>query len=90
MVIDAGGKPMVEEAFDPSESPEGAMQKVTTFLDGERARRRSARRTWLGLLGLLAAVGALHGMTVAGWLSAEGRDLIASAGAVGFGILAQQ
>ena len=69
------------------------MRTVTTFLDGERARRRSARRTWLGLVGLLAGVGLLHGLTLAGWLPPEGRDIIASTsavGAVGLGVLAQR
>jgi hypothetical protein len=67
-----------------------AMRLVVTFLDRERAQRRSARRTWFGLLGLLAGVGALHAMTLAGWLPPEGRDVIASASAVGLGVLAQR
>jgi hypothetical protein len=59
------------------------MSSVNTFLAGEHARRRSARRTWVGMLGLLAGVGLLHGLTLAGWLPPEGRDIIASTGAVG-------
>jgi hypothetical protein len=78
---------MDEDMLDDGEN---AMRSVATFLDRERAQRRSARRTWIGLLGLLAAVGALHGMTLAGWLPPVGRDVIASAGAVGLGILAQR
>ena len=66
-----------------------AMHSVATFLDGERAKRRSAKRTWVGLLGLLAGIGALHGLTLAGILPPEGRDLIASASAVGLGLLSQ-
>jgi hypothetical protein len=66
-----------------------AMHSVATFLDGERAKRRSAKRTWVGLLGLLVGVGALHGLTLAGVLPPEGRDLIASASAVGLGLLSQ-
>ena len=73
-----------------SEAEEKAMRSVATFLDRERARRRSARRTWFGLLGLLAGVGVLHAMTVAGWLPPEGRDVIVSASAVGLGVLAQR
>ena len=69
---------------------ESAMRSVATFLDRERSRRRSARRTWFGLLGLIVGVGALHAMTVAGWLPPEGRDVIASASAVGLGVLAQR
>jgi hypothetical protein len=72
-----------------SGTPDSAMRSVATFLDSERARRKSARRTWFGLLGLLVGVGALHGMTLAGWLPPEGRDVIASASAVGLGLLAQ-
>jgi hypothetical protein len=78
----------VDEAV--SEAEEKAMRSVATFLDRERARRRSARRTWFGLLGLLAGVGVLHAMTVAGWLPPEGRDVIVSASAVGLGVLAQR
>ena len=74
---------------DSSEA-ESAMRSVATFLDRERSRRRSARRTWFGLLGLIVGVGALHAMTVAGWLPPEGRDVIASASAVGLGVLAQR
>lgn len=73
-----------------SDAEVSAMRSVATFLDSERAKRRNARRTWLGLLGLLAGVGVLHAMTVAGWLPPEGRDVIASASAVGLGILAQR
>ena len=73
-----------------SEAEEKAMRSVATFLDRERARRRSSRRTWFGLLGLLAGVGVLHAMTVAGWLPPEGRDVIVSASAVGLGVLAQR
>ena len=40
---------------DVSEAEASAMRSVATFLDRERAQRRSARRTWFGLLGLLAA-----------------------------------
>lgn len=75
---------------DVPEAEASAMRSVATFLDRERAQRRSARRTWFGLLGLLAGVGALHAMTVAGWLPPEGRDVIASASAVGLGVLAQR
>ncbi len=75
---------------DMSDDGENAMRSVATFLDRERAQRRSARRTWIGLLGLLAGVGVLHGMTLAGWLAPVGRDVIASASAVGLGILAQR
>jgi hypothetical protein len=69
--------------------PSRAMRTVATFLDSERARRRSAKRTWIGLLGLVAGIAALHGLTVAGLLPPEGRDLIASASAVGLGLIAQ-
>ncbi|HEX3772748.1 MAG TPA: hypothetical protein VHV30_17835 [Polyangiaceae bacterium] len=62
---------------------ESAMRTVDTFLAGEQARRRSALRTWMGMLGLLAGVGVLHGLTLAGWLPPEGRDILASTGAVG-------
>jgi hypothetical protein len=75
---------------DVSNAEENAMRSVATFLDRERAKRRSARRTWIGMLSLLAGVGALHGMTLAGWLPPEGRDVIASASAVGIGFLAQR
>lgn len=75
---------------DLSEAEASAMRSVATFLDRERARRRSVRRTWVGLLGLLAGVGVLHAMTLAGWLPPEGRDVIASASAVGLGVLAQR
>jgi hypothetical protein len=75
---------------DLSGAEASAMRSVATFLDSERAKRRSARRTWFGLLGLLAGVGVLHAMTLAGWLPPEGRDLIASASAVGLGVLAQR
>jgi hypothetical protein len=78
-----------EEVLETSEEGARAMRSVATFLDGERTRRRSARRTWLGLLGLLAGVGGLHALTLAGVLPPEGRDLIASASAVGLGLLAQ-
>ncbi len=78
---------MDEEVSDDGAS---AMRSVATFLDRERAQRRSARRTWFGLLGLLAGVGVLHGMTLAGWLPPAGRDVIASASAVGLGLLAQR
>jgi hypothetical protein len=77
---------MDDEVSDPGAS---AMRTVTTFLDAERARRKSARRTWIGLLGLIAGVGLLHGLTLAGVLPAEGRDILASAGAVGLGLVAQ-
>jgi len=73
-----------------SDAEANAMRSVATFLASERSKRRSARRTWVGLLGLLAGVGVLHAMTVAGWLPPEGRDVIASASAVGFGVLAQR
>ena len=76
-----------------SEAEASAMRSVATFLDRERANRRSARRTWYSLLGLVVGVGALHAMTLAGWLPPEGRDVIASAsavGAVGLGVLAQR
>jgi hypothetical protein len=76
-----------------SHGGEIAMRTVTTFLDGERARRRKARRTWLGLVGLIAGVGLLHGLTLVGWLPPEGRDIIASTsavGAVGLGVLAKR
>jgi hypothetical protein len=73
-----------------SDAEERAMRSVATFLDGERAKRRSAGRTWIGLLGLLAGVGILHGMTLAGWLAPAGRDAIASASVVGLGLLAQR
>jgi hypothetical protein len=75
---------------DLSDAEASAMRSVGTFLDSERAKRRSARRTWFGLLGLLAGVGVLHAMTLAGWLPPEGRDVIASASAVGLGVLAQR
>jgi len=75
---------------DVSDAEVKAMRSVATFLDGERAKRRSARRTWFGLLALLAGVGVLHAMTLAGWLPPEGRDVIASASAVGLGVLAQR
>ena len=75
---------------DPSEAEASAMRSVATFLDRERAKRRSVRRTWIGLLGLLVGVGVLHAMTIAGWLPPEGRDVIASASAVGLGVLAQR
>jgi hypothetical protein len=75
---------------DGSEAEANAMRSVATFLDRERAKRRSVRRTWIGLLGLLVGVGALHAMTIAGWLPPEGRDVIASASAVGLGVLAQR
>jgi hypothetical protein len=78
---------MDEEVSDDGAS---AMRSVARFLDRERAQRRSARRTWFGLLGLLAGVGVLHGLTLAGWLPPAGRDVIASASAVGLGILAQR
>jgi fatty acid desaturase len=78
-----------EEVSETSETGEGAMRSVATFLDRESARRKSARRTWFGLLALVAGVGALHAMTVLGWLPPEGRDIIASASAVGLGLLAQ-
>jgi hypothetical protein len=80
---------MEEDLSAVPDGGESAMRSVTTFLDRERARRRSARRTWLGLLGLLGVVGLLHGLTVAGWIPPEGRDILASASAVGFGLLAQ-
>lgn len=73
-----------------SEAEANAMRSVATFLDRERAKRRSVRRTWIGLLGLLVGVGVLHAMTIAGWLPPEGRDVIASASAVGLGVLAQR
>ncbi len=76
-----------------SDAEGNAMRSVATFLDRERANRQSARRTWYSLLGLLVGVGALHAMTLAGWLPPEGRDVIASAsavGAVGLGVLAQR
>jgi hypothetical protein len=44
------------------------------------------------MVGLVAGVGLLHGLTLAGWLPPEGRDIIASTGAVGavgFGVLAK-
>lgn len=75
---------------DVLEAEASAMRSVATFLDRERAKRRSVRRTWIGLLGLLAGVGVLHAMTLAGWLPPEGRDVIASASAVGLGVLAQR
>lgn len=75
---------------DVSDAEANAMRSVATFLDSERAKRRRARRTWFGLLGLLAGVGFLHAMTLAGWLPPEGRDVIASASAVGLGVLAQR
>jgi hypothetical protein len=74
---------MEEENTVRSDGGESAMSSVNTFLAGEQARRRNARRTWLGMLGLLAGVGLLHGLTLAGWLPPEGRDIIASTGAVG-------
>jgi hypothetical protein len=83
---------MEEEVIATSEEGETAMHSVTTFLAGERARRRTARRTWLGMLGLVVGVGVLHGLTLAGWLPPEGRDIIASTGAVGavgLGVLAR-
>jgi hypothetical protein len=81
-------RPTVDE--DVSEAEANAMRSVATFLDRERANRRSVRRTWIGLLGLLVGVGVLHAMTVAGWLPPEGRDVIASASALGLGVLAQR
>jgi hypothetical protein len=78
-----------EEVCDTSETGEGAMRSVATFLDRERARQKSARRTWIGLIGLVAGIGVLHALTVVGWLPPEGRDVIASASAVGLGLLAQ-
>jgi hypothetical protein len=83
---------MEEDSALMSEGADSAMRTVTTFLAGERARRRSARRTWLGMVGLVVGVGLLHGLTLAGWLPPEGRDIIASTGAVGavgFGVLAK-
>jgi hypothetical protein len=74
---------------DQSEQGANAMRSVATFLDGERKKRRSARRTWFGMLGLLVGVGVLHGLTVAGWLPPEGRDILASASAVGLGLVAE-
>jgi hypothetical protein len=80
----------VLEASDASQDgAREAMRSVATFLDSERAKRRSAKRTWVGLLGLLVGIGALHGLTLAGLLPPEGRDLIASASAVGLGLLSQ-
>jgi hypothetical protein len=84
-------RPAMDE--EVSEAEASAMRSVATFLDRERANRRSARRTWYSLLGLVVGVGALHAMTLAGWLPPEGRDVIASAsavGAVGLGVLAQR
>jgi hypothetical protein len=84
-------EPTMDDEMSDAEG--NAMRSVATFLDRERANRRSARRTWYSLLGLLVGVGALHAMTLAGWLPPEGRDVIASAsavGAVGFGVLAQR
>jgi hypothetical protein len=81
-----------EAAVAPSDGGEDPMRTVTTFLDGERARRRNAKRTWLGMLGLVVGVGVLHGLTLAGWLPPEGRDILASTGAVGavgLGVLAR-
>jgi hypothetical protein len=83
---------MVEDPSATFDGGEGAMRTVTTFLDAERARRRAARRTWLGMVGLIVGVGVLHGLTLAGWLPPEGRDIIASTGAVGavgLGVLAK-
>jgi len=80
---------MEENDTVTSEGGDNAMRTVTTFLDGERARRRSARRTWLGMVGLLAGVGLLHGLTLAGLLAPEGRDIIASTSAVGLGLISQ-
>jgi hypothetical protein len=74
---------------DMSDAEASAMRSVATFLDSERAKRRTARRTWVGLLGLLAGVGVLHAMTAAGWLPPEGREVI-TASAVGLGVLAQR
>jgi hypothetical protein len=80
---------MDEQEATPSDADPKAMRKVATFLDRERSRRRHARRTWFGLLGLIAGVGMLHTLTLAGVLPPEGRDIIASASAVGLGIVAQ-
>jgi hypothetical protein len=80
---------MDEEVLDTSDDGVSAMRSVATFLDREHSRRRSARRTWFGILGLVAGIGVLHGLTLAGVLPPEGRDVIASASAVGLGLLAQ-
>ncbi len=81
---------MDEEVLQPSEEEaRDAMRSVATFLDSERAKRRSAKRTWVGLLGLLAGVGVLHGMTLAGVLPPEGRDVLVASSAVGLGVLSQ-
>ncbi len=83
---------MEEEISVASDDGESAMRTVTSFLDGERARRRSARRTWFGMIALVVGVGVLHGLTLAGWLPPEGRDILASTGAVGavgLGVLAR-
>jgi hypothetical protein len=83
---------MEDEISAASDESESAMRTVTSFLDGERARRRTARRTWFGMLGLVVGVGVLHGLTLAGWLPPEGRDILASTGAVGavgLGVLAR-
>jgi hypothetical protein len=74
---------------DVSDAEASAMRSVATFLDRERAKRRSARRTWIGFLGLLVGAGVLHAMTVAGWLPPEGRNVIVSASAASLGVLAQ-
>jgi len=80
---------MDEEVRDPGADQDQAMQSVTMFLDAERARQKSARRTWVGMFALVAEVGFLHAMTMAGVLPAEGRDLLAASGAVGLGLVSQ-
>jgi hypothetical protein len=78
--------------MDENESDQEAraMRSVATFLDSEREKRRTVRRTWIALVGLVAGAGLLHGLTAAGQLPPEGREVVmASAGAVGLGLIAR-